>query len=97
MAIKAIISDLGGVILRTDDTTPIDQFAATLGLTRKELERKVYGGPSAHRANIGEIDELEQWRLVLSDLGMPFEKLPDLIDPFYKSARFDTGLLIFFG
>jgi len=86
---------MGGVILRTEDTSLIDSFASTLGLSGKELQRKIHGGASAHRATLGEIDEFEQWRLVLSELGLPSEKFLDLIDPFYRSAKLDTDLLKF--
>jgi len=95
MTIKAIIFDLGDVIFRTQDTALIDSFASTIGLTGKELNQKVFGGPSAQRAFIGEIDELEHWKYVVADLGLPSEMLSGFKDIFYKSPYEDKDLLKF--
>jgi hypothetical protein len=42
MAIKAVIWDLGGVILRTEEMAPRDSLAKRLGLSREEINHIVF-------------------------------------------------------
>ena len=93
MSIKAVIFDLGGVLLRTENTSPIDSLASKLSLTRKELENRIYNSSSSYKAMIGEIDEDEQWRLVLTDLGLPFSQLSSFLEVFLSGTKIDTDLL----
>jgi len=44
MPIKAVIWDIGGVMMRTEDSTPRDELAAELGVSRDDLNKLVWGG-----------------------------------------------------
>ncbi len=44
MKISAIIWDLGGVIVRTEDTGPREALAARFGLDREAIDQLVFGG-----------------------------------------------------
>jgi FMN phosphatase YigB (HAD superfamily) len=61
MTIKAIIFDLGGVLLRTEDFTPRERLAEHLGMDRNELEELIFGGDSGSQAQRGEITTGEMW------------------------------------
>ena len=61
MTIKAIIFDLGGVLLRTTDFTPREKLAARLGMNRNELEKLIFGGESGDLAQRGDITVQQHW------------------------------------
>ena len=50
MGIKALIFDLGGVLVRTEDSSSRDGLARRLGISRAELEDIVFSGVSANQA-----------------------------------------------
>ena len=52
MAIKAVIWDVGGVLVRTEDYRSREQLALSLGMDRLELEELVYGLDSGRRAQL---------------------------------------------
>ena len=62
--IKALIWDMGGVLLRTEDGIPRKRLAGRLGTTRRALEELVFGSPSAKQAMRGEIAVEEHWAAV---------------------------------
>ncbi len=51
--IKAVIFDMGGVLLRTEDLTPRARLAAQLGVTLRELEHLVFSSESSMKKHIG--------------------------------------------
>jgi glucose-1-phosphatase len=93
MTIRAIIWDLGGVILRTENRAPRTQLAERLGLTYEELDRLVFESQSSKLATIGSIDEASHWETVCKTLGLPPEEIPALREGFFGGDRIDTSLL----
>jgi FMN phosphatase YigB (HAD superfamily) len=55
MSIKAVIWDLGGVIVRTEDPTHREKLASDIGITRQHLEQLVFAGEKGEKAQRGEI------------------------------------------
>lgn len=66
--IKAVIWDMGGVLLRTIDQTPRNRLAESVGLERYQLEEIVFNSSSSQSAEMGKISEEEHLRWVLSRL-----------------------------
>ena len=93
MPIKAVIWDLGGVILRTEDPQPRQQLADRLGMSRDDLEELVFHGASGRRAQLGEISVSEHWDNVQQILGIPVQDLPALQQAFWGGDRIDESLL----
>lgn len=106
--IKAIIWDMGGVLLRTEDPGPRAALASRLGTTLEELYRFVFTSPTARQAEIGVISAEEHWEAIcrhyeLSDYGLEqFKKEfwggdrvdQRLVDRIRSlRARYRTGLL----
>jgi epoxide hydrolase-like predicted phosphatase len=93
MSIQAVIWDLGGVLVRTEDYMSREELAKRLGFSRKELEFLVFAGDSGERAQRGEIDTDEHFenlrlKLDLSDAGMK-----DFLDDFFRGDELDMTLV----
>ena len=75
MTIRAVIFDLGGVLVRTEDRAPRTQLADRLGLSYEELSALIFDSQSAHQATKGEITTEEHWDEVRKTLGLSKEHL----------------------
>ena len=70
MNYKAVIWDMGGVLLRTDDGGPRTQLAERFGMTRAELEEIVFGIESCEKAEAGLITEEEHYAAIADRMKM---------------------------
>lgn len=93
--IKAVIFDMGGVILRSEDKTPRDILAEKLGITHDELIRQVFGSETARQATVGRITEVEHWQSVAEHFGLDGQELVDFQTAFWAGDRIDKALLDF--
>lgn len=92
-AIKVVIFDLGGVILRTDDPTPREALAARLGLSRWDLEDIIFGNEVSQRAEAGQASLEEVWAEVCRALNLPPEEIPAVERDFFAGDRVDFDLV----
>ena len=93
--IKAIIFDMGGVILRTEDKTSRTELAKHFGLSREQLEDLVFNSPSAMAATVGTIGEREHWRAVWQGLNVPEAEWEACEAAFWKGDFLDQTLISF--
>ena len=93
--IKAVIFDMGGVILRTEDPSSRLAQAESLGISRQQLERAVFNSASALQATLGIISEKEHWNEVFKILPVPIGEQADFISAFWEGDRMDRELLSF--
>jgi len=93
MGIKAIVWDLGGVLLRTEDRLPRSDLAKELDLTYDEIDQLVFSSPSARQASRGEITAAEHWHNVCGLLAWPEERVYELQNRFWGGDRLDEALL----
>jgi epoxide hydrolase-like predicted phosphatase len=93
MTIRALIFDIGGVLVRTEDRRPRGEYARRLGLTYQELDELVFNGGTAAQASVGAISAEQHWKGVLAELNLPAEELPNLQNAFWGGDRLDTGLV----
>jgi epoxide hydrolase-like predicted phosphatase len=93
MTIKAVIWDVGGVILRTEDPTPRDELAAELGVTRDRLNQLVFWGEQGTRLQLGEINREELLLYMRDELGLMPDEHPDLLDRFFAGDQVDAELV----
>lgn len=103
--IEAIIFDMGGVIMRTQDHAPRRALAERLGLGYEELALGIFDGPQSLRAQLGEITAEDFWKAAGAMYGMEPQALMaeffkgDIIDHELVAAirsyraRYKTGLL----
>jgi HAD superfamily hydrolase (TIGR01509 family) len=69
--IKAILFDIGGVLVQTVDTTPRQRWEQRLGLPAWGLSAHVFDNAYSQAAFIGKADAPEIWAFVSARLGVP--------------------------
>jgi len=68
--IKALIFDMGGVILRTQDHAPRELMAKRFHTSRRELEDYVFMSPSSLLSEVGKKSNYEHWQTVLDNFNV---------------------------
>ena len=95
MAIKALIFDFGGVVMRTKGNGPRRYWKERLGMDEWDLARLVFGNPVADRAMIGQATDAEAWDYVRAELGISEVEVNDVRDFFFSGDRIDLTLTDF--
>lgn len=95
MTIRAVFFDLGGVIVRTEYQAPRQKLAERFGMDYEDIEKVVFGSPSAARASVGEITEEEHWRQVMKILKRPADEYKSVQKEFFGGDVIDRSLLEF--
>lgn len=90
--IRAVIWDLGGVIVRTEDLAPRDALARQLGLSRAEIEHIVFESDARFSAQLGEVDGTAHMQAVSEKFGL---SLPEFRLHFFGGDRVDQALVSF--
>jgi epoxide hydrolase-like predicted phosphatase len=93
MTIKAIIFDLGGVLLRTADFAPRQRLAARLGMNQSELEQLIFGRESGDMAQRGEISVKQHWSNLCRELNYSPGELQTLVNEFFAHDVLDLSLV----
>ena len=93
MAIRAVIFDLGGVLLRSEDPTPRRLLAERLGLPLEQIYYHVFDSLSAQQATVGEISVSSHWETVRQSLGLSTEEFPSAVEAFWAGDRLDMALV----
>ena len=90
--IRAVIFDMGGVILRTEDLTSRTELAKKFGLSRQELEMIVFQSPESQQAELGEFTAVEHWNNIARLLHFPPEELEEFQRAYWDGDQADTEL-----
>lgn len=93
--IQAVIFDVGGVMLRTEDRAPRQQWEAKLGLPPGGAEALVFGGKMGYKAQLGEITEPELWQWIGSHLDLSVLETAAFRTGFWGGDELDTELVTF--
>lgn len=93
MAIQAVVFDVGGVLVRTEDRTPRTALEARLGLAPGAAEMLVFNGPMGLQAQTGAISAPALWAWVQTELGLDDQGLADFRQAFFAGDRLDTALV----
>lgn len=93
--IRAVIFDLGGVLLRTEDARPRLDLAKRYGISREELESLVFGSEISGQAETGAVGAEAVWRNAQERLRVAEEDLAAFQDSFWAGDRLDENLLGF--
>lgn len=95
--IKAVIFDMGGVILRTENKTSRAELAARYGMTYDEMDAFVFHSDTASAATEGQITEDQHWQDVARRLNLSPQELPAFIAAFWGGDVIDRDLHRFIG
>lgn len=95
MSIKAVIFDLGGVLLRTEYQAPRQHLAERLHMEYDDLVRIVFDSPTAQQATVGELTAEEHWASVMKRLKRPISEAQIIRDEFFAGDILDRELVNF--
>lgn len=95
MTIRALIWDLGGVLVRTNDYASRAALAARFGMSHESLEELVYGEDSGKRAQLGQIDVNQHWENVRAALNLQADQVDEFRKLFWRGDRLDVELVDF--
>ncbi len=92
MSIKAVIFDLGGVLVRTEDREPRAALGLRFDKSYDEMGKVVFNR-SSYRASIGEISAREHWQFVMRSLNLPDSEIESFYDQFFGGDVVDFALI----
>ena len=93
MAIKAIIWDIGGVLVRTLDRQPRTELAERFGYTYETLEQLVFGGDAGHAAQLGHVSSNQHTAWLCQELGLPAAAGETFMRQFFGGDALDRVLV----
>jgi HAD superfamily hydrolase (TIGR01509 family) len=93
--IQAVIFDIGGVLVRTDDPEPRTNLARRYGFDRNGLEHLVFGSPIAEAVECGQGKEADVWRHISETLNLNTEQLQEFRHDFWVGDHLDGVLFEF--
>ena len=94
-SIEAVIWDLGGVILRTEDRRLRAAWESRLNLPEGELAKLLFAGEMGRKAALGQAQAEDVWRWVGSRLELTPEELERLQHEFWQGDQLDSALIQF--
>jgi glucose-1-phosphatase len=95
MTIRAVIFDVGGVIVRTEDQSPRLRWAERLGVTPENLSATVFDSAADADATVGRIPAEAAWAHVAATLNLDADALAQLRADFFSGDRRDDALVAF--
>ncbi len=95
--IKAVIFDLGGVLLRTMDPASREALSQHYGLSLKQLFQIIFASESSQEAERGVKTDLEHWTWALDEIGVALDDRAEFIRQWWAGDRMDYELLDFIG
>jgi HAD superfamily hydrolase (TIGR01509 family) len=93
--IKAIVTDLGGVLVRTREDSARERLAKQLGLSCAEMLDIVFRSPTAELATLGVIPEEQHWLAIAGRLNLKAEELSSFRWEFWSCEVPDEDLLVY--
>ncbi len=94
-AVRVVFWDLGGVILRTQDSSLRRGWEMRLGLGEGDLAMLVFDGPASREAMLGRASADDVWASVGTTLGLSPVDRPRLRADFFSTDRIDEDLMAF--
>jgi glucose-1-phosphatase len=93
--IKAIIFDVGGVLIRTEDPLPRRRLEERLGLSSGQAEFIVFNSERGRSAQLGQLTSTQLWAGVQDELGLDDEGLHQFRSDFFGGDVLDRTLIDF--
>jgi epoxide hydrolase-like predicted phosphatase len=93
--IKAVIWDMGGVILRTEGKTSREQLAKKYNVSLDALYDLVFDSETAKKATLGLIEEQVHWQTIAKTLGIHDDGIDEFREKFWEGDQIDIKLIDF--
>lgn len=93
--IRAVIWDLGGVILRTEDLSYREKWERRFSLEPWGLARLVFRSEMSQLASVGKASVDDIWNAIQKKLHLDNQDLKDLREDFFAGDRIDEELVSF--
>ncbi len=90
---KAILWDLGGVLLRTEDWEPRHCLDRMLNLPNGKIYELVFESEMSRKATVGEATNDDLWMWVGEQLELSSDKLTVVRDEFWSGDQIDMDLI----
>lgn len=91
--IRAVIFDVGGVLVRTEDYSPRRKLEERLGLAPGEAEHLVYNSDMGRAAQHGQVSSAELWRWVQEQFAFDAVELQIFREQFWGGDRLNQPLI----
>lgn len=95
MPIRAVVFDIGGVLLRTQDRGYHRKWEAALGLAEGRLVKKIYVSEISRLATLGQASVDDVWQYVALTFRLNAEQVEELQRDFFATETIDQDLLTF--
>ena len=92
-SIRAVIWDIGGVLVRTEDFTSREKLAEQFHISRKELERAVFDSEISWQAQNGHASSQQMWQEIARRFGLNGKQMEDFETRFWEGDRLDSDLV----
>lgn len=92
-SIKAVIFDMGGVLVRCMRPDVRVELGKPYGLTRERLEAVVFGSAVAALASVGRASDAELWEHIRGTVGVAPEELAAFRETFWSADNVDDELV----
>lgn len=91
--IKALLFDVGGVLIRTEDLEPRRKWERRFGLRDWQLQDLFFNSEVGQAAQLGRATTRQAWDDVARRLGIAPEVLPDVQADFFRGDVLDQSLI----
>jgi putative hydrolase of the HAD superfamily len=95
MTIRAVIFDIGGVLVRTEDREPRRKWERRFGLPEWGLADLVFNSPASRRASVGKGTRVEVWAEIAHVLSLAPEEMDEFIRDFWQGDVWDADLIAY--
>jgi epoxide hydrolase-like predicted phosphatase len=96
MTLRAVIFDLGGVLVRTEYQAPRQTLAERFGMDYEDIDNLVFGGGpngTAAQATVGKISADEHWQAVARKLKIRDDEIEAVRTQFFAGDVIDWNLI----
>ena len=94
---RAVVFDVGGVLLRTDDHGPRRKLAESMGLTEAQLHDAVFESPLARSATLGTVREEALWADVARRFNRDASQMAAFQAGFWGGDVYDVDFMAWIG
>ncbi len=93
--LKAVIFDVGGVLIRTHSRAGREKWAEKLGMDAWEFEGFIFGGESGRATQLGQKTEPEHWRWLGEHFGLDETSLSEMHRDFFAGDAMNEPLVAY--